>query len=67
MGGPRLLYVGDDGEGTTSRDRADALVKLGAQTTLLPGVTIPGLLGRVEWHIRARPRRGLSWREQTQP
>ncbi|MCG2643793.1 MULTISPECIES: CgeB family protein [Bradyrhizobium] len=58
MSGPRLLYVGDDGVGTTARDRADALVKLGAKTTLLPAISIPGLLGRVEWHVRARLQTG---------
>ncbi|MGJ5206487.1 glycosyltransferase family protein [Bradyrhizobium sp. HKCCYLR20261] len=54
MSGPSLLYVGDNGAGTTSRDRADALEQIGARVTRLPPPALSGLAARIDWHLRAR-------------
>ncbi|WP_035640089.1 glycosyltransferase [Bradyrhizobium sp. ORS 375] len=54
MPGPSLLYVGDNGAGTTSRDRADALEQIGAVVTRLPPPALSGLAARIDWQLRAR-------------
>lgn len=54
MTGPSLLYVGDNGAGTTSRDRADALEQIGATVRRLPPAALTGMAARVDWQLRAR-------------